>query len=167
MTKIAIVGAAPANKLDAPYGDRDWLIWTCSPKNEGELPRHNAWFEIHRFEDLPDFGPVYWEWLKVLPFVYMYDKHPEIRGSHPYPIAQVRAEFGDYFLTNTFAYMMAMAIRRAPRVIGLWGLSWTPEFIQQRPTILHFAQVARDRGIVVTAPDNMLAARPIYAFGKE
>lgn len=167
MSKIAIVGANPASKLKAPYGDRDWLIWACSYKNESELPRHDVWFEIHRFEDVRGFGPVYWDWLKTLPFVYMYDRHPEIPGSRPYPIAEVRREFGDYFLTNSLAFMMAQAIRLRPEAIALWGLGFNAEFWQQRPTILHFVQIARDRGIEVTAPDNLLAARPIYAFEKE
>jgi len=53
--KIALVGSAPSSVLLAPYGDPSWEIWGCSPGVYYQAPRTEAWFELHRFEQVPCF----------------------------------------------------------------------------------------------------------------
>lgn len=161
--KIAIIGAHSATKLKAPYDDDSWEIWACSNKNESVLPRHDIWFEIHSLDN-PHLGQVYLEWLKKQPFVYMQEAFKDYPGSVHYPIQTVVSLFGEYFFTGTVSYMMALAILEKPEEIGLWGFSQCPEYKEQRSSILHFVQLARDAGIKVTAPAGLLDAAPLYGY---
>jgi len=96
----------------------------------------------------------YHEWLKQMRLVYMPECDPEIKGARPYPKADMLTEFGPYFFTSTIAWMQALAIGFKPEAIGLWGIEGKDDWGSQRPGILHFTQVARDRGITVTVPSN-------------
>ncbi len=162
--RIALVGAHRATKLLAPYGDGDWHIWSCSPSNESELPRHNAWFELHKLDVVAKMGPVYGDWLRSLPLVYMQQQYPEIRGSHPYPIDSVIREFGRHFLTGTLSFMAALAIQHKPDVIGFWGVGTCPEYSHQLPSLWYFMQIARSRGIEIRADSGLLDPPPLYGW---
>lgn len=163
--KIALVGAHRATKLDAPYDDPDWLIWSCSPRNESELPRFDAWFELHGRDVFETFGPIYNKWLRTLPHVFMQEHYGDIPGSRPYPLDSVRKEFGPYFFTGTPAYMLALAVQQAPPGIGLWGFGACPEYSHQRSSIFYFVRRAQERGIMVTGSAGVLDPPPLYAFG--
>ncbi len=162
MTKIAIVGAHRATKLDAPYDDAEWTIWSCSPRNESELPRHDVWFEIHPAWEFAKISPVYEQWLGVQPFVYMQKVLPEYPGSVAYPLERVQDAFGPYFWTGTVSYMMALAILQEPDVIGLWGFGQCPEESEQKPSIWHFIVEAERRGIEIVASKELLDPPVIY-----
>ena len=167
--KIAIVGAHRETKLDAPYNEPDWKIWTCSNANENELPRHDIWFELHDMND-PVFrdraGPVYLEWLKTLPFVYMQKAYEFYPGAKEYPLEKIIGAFGPYFLSGTISYMMALAILQKPETIGLWGFGRCPEYQYQQQSILYFVQTATDRGIEVISPSfpALLKPNPLYGY---
>lgn len=163
-TKIAIVGAHRATKLLAPYQDAAWAVWSCSRSNENELPRHDQWFELHKHEEFVDLGPVYLEWLKGLPTVYMQGRFPEYPGSKEYPLNRVLAEFGPYFFSGSISYIFALAILERPETIGLWGLAPCPEYMHQKPSLWHFITEARRRGIEIEAPPDLLAPPPLYGW---
>lgn len=103
-------------------------------------------------------GEVYYEWLKRQPVVFMQRPYDEFPNATVYPVARVVREFGPYFLLNTICYMMALALLRGPDAIGLYGISTAPEYRKYRLGILHFVQIARDRGVDVWVPP---AARDI------
>ena len=117
--KIAIMGSAPSSLRLAPFGDPSWKIWGCSPGLFPNVPRVDAWFELHRWEppvignpalQKPWFSPEYVLWMAKQKLVWMKDKVPEIPNSHPYPESEIRHLFGDYFFTSSIAWMLAMAI---------------------------------------------------------
>ena len=117
--KIAIMGSAPSSLRLAPFGDPTWKIWGCSPGLFPNVPRVDAWFELHRWEppvignpalQKPWFSPEYVLWMAKQKLVWMKDKVPEIPNSHPYPESDIRHLFGDYFFTSSIAWMLAMAI---------------------------------------------------------
>lgn len=150
MSKIAIVGAHPDTKLKAPYDDPDWTIWSCSMRNESELPRHDAWFEMHKPEFLAKYGPVYPQWLKDQKLVYMQEAYDDIPGAVVYPLDKVRQEIGSYtdeFLKGSVNYMQALAVTEKPEVMGFWGIGDCPEYAHQRQSILFFVHEAVRRGI--------------------
>ena len=166
---IAIVGAHSATKLRAPYDAHDWQIWSLSPKNENALPRCDVWFEMHkRFLTDPDAdGKEYGGWLRGHPFVYMQEQSPLILGSVAYPKNEMMAEFGSGFFTSTLAWMMALAIARRPKMVGLWGVdrNATGEYRDQRPSCLFFAHIARTRGIEFIVPDGCAMLDPDILYG--
>jgi len=173
--RIAIVGAHLTKRF-APFADKDWQIWSCSQRNADkmEIPRCDAWFEIHtngsrKSANYPDYmewlkgQPIvgrcygdeeYRKWVKEQPIVYFQEHDPETPGSRIYPRAEMLAEFGPYFFTSSIAWMQALAITYQPEAIGLWGVEGNDGYGVQRSGILHFVQVARDRGIKVTAPEQ-------------
>lgn len=78
-----------------------------------------------------------------------------------YPHERMVRRFGTYFMTSTFAWMMAMAIdEMAPHgkfapdgsEIGIWGvdMEYGTEYRQQRAGFHHFMALAQQLGIKVT-----------------
>jgi len=68
--KIAMIGTAPSSRMLAPFNDPEWTIWGSSPGNM-DLPRADAWFEIHSnllFPECASYGAPYLEWLKKQTF---------------------------------------------------------------------------------------------------
>lgn len=69
-----------------------------------------------------------------------------------YPVAGITARFGTYFMTSSFAWMMALAIDEGVDEIGLWGvdMEYGTEFRQQRAGLRHFIDLAAFAGVTVT-----------------
>jgi len=144
--KLAIIGSAPSSIGLAPFSDPEYKILACSPGVYPQLPRCDAFFELHRFEpgvvgkpstQKPWFSPEYVAWMGMQKLVWMYDVVPQIPGSRRLPVEDLEAKYGTFFFTSSIAWMMACAIEdileeRAQRradgldplqdVIGLWGV---------------------------------------------
>ncbi len=155
----------------APYDDPDWLIWACSTDNANKLPRVDAWFELHG--DLGWANPPPWEhnyiaWLNAQPFDLYVQLTELFPKGIPYPKEEMVKEFGPYWFTSTFAWMMALAITKKPEVIGLFGadMAASTEYGSQRPAIIYFSQVAAQQNIAVYAPpeSDVLQSPPLYGY---
>lgn len=161
--KIAIVGAHPGSRLGAPYDDPGTEIWSCSQRNENELPRTDRWFELHQRAAI-DGNPPYIAFLATLPLVYMQQRFDDIPGSVPYPIDRMVKRFGREFFAGTVCYMAALAIAHDPEEIGLWGIeAGNAEYASLRLPLQHFIHVARREGIRVTCPDHLREGR-LYGY---
>ena len=169
--KIAIIGTAPSSRGLAPFNDPSWKIWSCSAGNMNGIPRVDAWFEIHSNLLWPEheaFGRPYIEWLNKQTFpVYMQDSSLVPRAT-PLPKNELIAEFGRYFFTSSFSWMIAFAIKSGANEIGLWGVDMASrdEYILQRSGGHYFIQEAMRRGIKVTLPpeSDLLQPPPLYGF---
>ena len=168
--KIALVGTAPSSRGLAPYGDTSWEIWACSAGNQNQIPRVSAWFEIHTNLLWPEnehFGRPYIEWLKQQTFpVYMQDQTLVPRAT-PFPRKELIDEFGPYFFTSSFAWMLAMAIKKGASEITLYGIDMASrdEYILQRPGAYYFFREAKRRGIKVSAPYESDIMQPPGLYG--
>lgn len=171
--KVALIGTAPSSRMLAPFNDPSWEIWGCSAGNRGVLPRVNRWFEIHANMLWPEnaaWGPDYLNWLRQQPFpVYMQD-NTFLPNAIPLPRDELVAEFGPYFFTSSFAWMMAMAIKEGAKEVMLFGIDMASreEYIIQRPGAYHFFQEARRRGIKISAPYESDIMQPpgLYGFSE-
>lgn len=169
--KVAIIGTAPSSRDFAPFNDPEWTIWACSPGNMNILPRVDAWFEVHSNLMWPEhqsYGAPYLEWLKQQKFpIYMQDQR-FVPNATPLPINDLVKEFGKYFFTSSFAYMMAMAIMHGATDIALFGVDMASrgEYIMQRAGGQFFIQEAAKRGIRVHLPhESDLAQHPgLYGY---
>ena len=155
MTKIAIIGTAN-HRSEAPYSDPSWTVWGVSPKNIGQIPRWDEWFELHDFDVVGDFGPELKAFLKTdhgKP-VWMHKKYCTTYPVRPFDFDAMRKTFGEFFFTSSIAWMLAKAILENPSEIGIWGVDMghETEYRDQRAGCQHFISVARDRGIRVTLP---------------
>lgn len=149
---IAVCGSNPHTKHLAPFGDKSWLIYACSPDNSphglnpqncSPLPRVDAWFEIHNpvFDKTRPYA--YLDWLRNIPRVFMRDHVAmnlrDANGAPIFPTATLYNEkamkerFGPFTFTSSIAFMMAQAITDIERLrtlgktvdlpeIGLWGI---------------------------------------------
>ncbi len=179
--KIAIIGSAPSSVRLAPYGDKSWAIWGCSPGAYGEIPfgRTDVYFELHRWEpstpgdprdpaNKPWFSPEYARFLERHEGpVYMSAAVPTVKNCLVYPYADMTAEFGPYFWTSSMAYMLALAIKMRPRAIGLWGVDMAAhaEWAAQRPGCQHFMGLAASIGIKIVVPPESDLLQPPTPYG--
>ncbi len=117
--KIALIGSAPSSIKLAPYGDPAWQIWGCSPAVYPQIPRAEAWFELHRWEppvigkaeqQVAWFSPEYCLWMARHQLVWMAEAVPEIPNSRRLPAEELVRKYGTYFFTSSLAWMFAMAI---------------------------------------------------------
>lgn len=191
-TGIAILGTAGTSMALAPFKDKSWAIWACSP---GAYPvcaqnRSDVWFEPHRWLPTapgqfgapgtrPWFSPEFHEFLSAHKGpVFMSVVQPSIPASVRIPFEELIQKYGPYFWTSTIAYMLAMAIEAlAQRAqagekvsIGLWGVDMcsTEEWAYQRPGCQHFLGVAMGLGVnIVLAQESDLMRPPtMYGIGE-
>jgi hypothetical protein len=168
--KIALIGTAPSSRMLAPYHDPSWTIWACSPGNMGALPRVDAWFEIHGSLLWPEnkhYGEPYIKFLSELKIpVYMQDKR-YCTNAIPLPKDELVKEFGPYYFTSSFSWMMAYAMHRGCTEMALYGIDMASrdEYILQRPGAYHFFNEARKRGIKISAPYESDIMQPPGLYG--
>ncbi len=171
--KVACVGTAPSSRMLAPYADTSWTIWGCSPGNMKILPRVDAWFEIHGSLLWPEnkhYGEPYLAWLneQKIP-VYMQDQR-YLPQAISLPLKELVKEFGPYYFTSSFAWMMAMAMHMGAKEIALYGIDMASrdEYILQRPGAYHFFQEAKRRGVKMSAPYESDIMQPpgLYGFSE-
>lgn len=171
--KVAVIGTAPSSRMLAPFADPSWKIWACSPGNMNILPRVDAWFEIHVSLLWPEnehYGKPYLAWLNQQKFpIYMQDNR-YLSQAIPLPVDELVKEFGPYFFTSSFSWMMAMAMREGAKEIALFGVDMASreEYILQRPGAYHFFQEGKRRGIKMSAPyeSDILQPPPLYGFSE-
>ena len=172
-TKVALVGTSHHTTFNVRryFGNPDWEIW---PINDmygmfPELLDHaTRWFQLHSLEYLVDQRNMSVERLKTVKFpVYMQKHYEEIPTSVAYPKEEILKEFGYYF-TNSFAWMMALAMREKFKEIHLYGIDFATEveYFQERPAMEYYIGLARGRGIKVFVPQesDLLKSSFLYGF---
>lgn len=179
--KVAIIGTAPSSRDLAPYQDMSWEIWACSPGNMNAVPRVDAWVEIHGNLHWPpiaqQYGTNYIQWLSKQPFpVFLQNEmHHKKYFSHgiDFPRRELLLHFGkwaQYFFGSSFAWMVALAIYKGYKEIGLYGVDMASkdEYIFQRQSFYFWMFIADQRGIKITIPlESDLAQRPsLYGFSE-
>lgn len=174
--RVAILGTAPSSRMLAPFDDPSWQIWSCSPGNMGIIPRYDRWFEIHVTLHWPEnqhYGRPYLNWLRTLKCpVYAQPLYANPTGELPnamaYPKDKMVEEFGPYFFTSSFAWMIALAIYEGAEEIALFGVDMASrdEYILQRPGGYYFMTECKRRGIKIGAPyeSDILQPPPLYGF---
>lgn len=173
--RIAILGSAPSSVKLAPFHDKRWQIWSCSPANlQQRLPRIDVWFEMHSwsFEQKQASNPAYYNWVKRQKTVIMQQKDPEIPGSIAYPLDEIKKRWpwgSRYFLTSSPALMMAFALLQNPECMGLWGIDMAghTEWQWQRPGCHYWmeqAEVYNDCRIVTPGEADIMQPPPVYGY---
>ena len=167
--KIAVCGSAVSSIHYAPYGEKDWEIWSCSPANKGQ-PRVDVWFELHNPTVKEREGLTEWlEWLKKQPIVYMQKPYPGYQGARPYPLKEIIEKYGPYWWTSQMSYMLALAIEQKPHTIGIFGVDMaaTSEYNQQRLAFQHFIYyIIKETNIQLVVPpeSDILEHAPLYGY---
>ena len=168
--KIALLGTAPSSRDLAPFNDPDWEIWACSSGNYKSLPRSDVWFEMHAMDRMgndPRFT-LYLAFLAKHPKVYMQYQEPKIPGSVAYPKKEIVEEFGDHCFGGSVPWMLALAIKQNPEVIGFFGIDMADikESGHQKCSCHCLMFEGRKRGIQFYAPpeSDILQPMPLYGY---
>ena len=167
--KIAVCGSAISSVGLAPYQEKDWEIWSCSPANKGQ-PRVDVWFELHNPTVKEREGLTEWmNWLKEQPIVYMQKTYPGYKGARTYPLQQIIAKFGPFWWTSQLAYMLALAIEQNPQTIGIYGVDMAAnsEYSQQRIAcqfLIHYIIKHTEIELVVPPESDLLEHAPLYGY---
>lgn len=169
--RVAIIGTAPSSRMLAPFNDMTWDIWVCSPGNMGNMPRVDAWFEIHKNLHWPEhegYGKSYLDWLSKQPFPVFMQDCSYFPHAAPFPADELIQKFGDRFFGSTFAWMVAYAIHRGYKEIGLYGVDMASkdEYIQQRGTFQFWFYKCEELGIKITIPpeSDLLEKPTLYGY---
>ena len=133
MRKIALIGTAGSSNK-APIDDESWEIWGVSSRGK-HITRATRWFELHRLAgETKEFRD---EWRShVGSFIgdtplYMIWPEPDLaKNIKEFPVDYLSQRYGTYFMTSSFAWMMAMAIEELRPLdkdpvegqIGIWGV---------------------------------------------
>jgi hypothetical protein len=158
-----MVGTGPSG-VAAPYEDLSWEIWGVSSRLPHVI-RADRWFELHRIEGEERDWAEEWR-VAVKKFVgevplYMIYPEPDIAVNVvQYPTDRIAARFGTYFMTSSFAWMMAMAIdelrpfggKPVEGEIAVFGvdMEYGSEYVQQRAGFRHYIDLARMLDIPIT-----------------
>lgn len=163
MRQIALVGTAESG-VDAPFNDPEYEIWGVSARAP-YVTRADRWFELHRLDGEPREWVDNWRnIIKVFSHdleLFMFYPEPDLGPKvTQYPIDRITHRFGTYFMTSTFAWMIALAIdemcpldeKWEPGEIAIFGvdMEYGTEYRQQRVGFRHFIDLARILGITVT-----------------
>ena len=175
MRKIALIGTADTG-VDAPYDDESWEIWGVATR-AAYTTRATRWFELHRLEgEGPDWAAKWRKSLKIYTddceLWMMYPEFDLAETVIVYPSETISERFGTYFMTSSFAWMMALAIdelrplngKPTDGVIGVWGveMEYGTEYRQQRAGMRHFLDLAKQLGIgVARLVSGGLAYEPV------
>ena len=177
--RIAIVGTAPSWKA-CPWDDPGLLIWGLNDAYVLNLPRVDAWWEMHPLDHMhfrkmdqrviheQDVPAGYYvrpeghlQQLQAMATtipVYLQAEPPQgwPVNARRFDIERAVAEFGDYFASGP-AYMVAQAIWDGAEEIQVWGihLETEAEYREQRPNFEFMLGIAKGRGIrIVMAPQS-------------
>ena len=160
--KLAIVGAEPHTRENAPYNDLDYDIWTFSDWLLADwLKRCDAIIEIHGIEVYRNHprSPGYWDALQkaTIP-VYMYPfADTKVKSSIEFPLDGVLEMLnkaktnGQPFknLNCTTVYAIALGIYQQYEVIDIYGVELWPDspYNKQRADFAFWVGFAAGRGI--------------------
>jgi len=177
---VCIVGMSSTREqwwLDGHYGD-GYEVWGLNQGNFAFAPvilgQFTRWFQIHPLGGMMGRyqNPGYREWLKICPVpLYMAEAIPGIPASITYPFEEVVAAVGsNYFATNTFGYMLGLAILEGFSEIRVYGCNMGDNDLGDRyarPCIEFLLGLAAGRGAKVWVPEESsllkgnLYARPV------
>lgn len=173
MKSVAIVGGAEATAQFAPFKDPDWDIWGLA-WHTAALERINLLFDIHdpafkaeapyRLHYNSHRNQRYIDKVNASGIPIMCDPKAlaSFRNGTAYPLDEIRASFPKRdFLECTISYMIAYAIYKGVKRIGLWGCHFTgkEEYQYQLPSTTWLLGYAEAKGVeIVMGPGGPLLA---------
>lgn len=166
--KLAIVGAHPDTRSDAPWLDESFDIWLVNEwANTDWCKRWDALLQLHKpkYYRSPnnENDPNHWNWLQREhegKIIYMQAADPLVPNSVAYPLEEVNAEllagltYKGMAVENyksSVAYAIALAVYQGYEQIDLYGVEMEhiSEYHSQQPNMSFWVGVAIGRGVKV------------------
>lgn len=175
LRKVACLGGAKSIKY-APWADLSWELWSHASCRHLCKREPDAYFDIHPKALWSDpkkktWDPKYHHWLAVnrTP-IYMQERYAEAPAAMKYPFATMVTEFPRGYLTNTLAYMIALALMEGVTHLAIFGCDYHTgsEYGPQRGCAEYWLGVAEGRGVQVLLPPSCdLLNKPSLLYGYE
>lgn len=190
---VAIIGFTQ-HGVNAPWKDKTWDFWGLNDLHamfEAMRPGIFAegcveWFQLHHRGPTGEYpgarDETHTKWLteQTVP-IWMWAHDPTIPASRPYPIREILGSpilphgkpiSEEAYFNNTISWMLALAIARGYKKIGLFGVDMAldgvhgeSEYAFQRPSVEYFIGVARGLGIDVVLPAESEVLKCGYLYG--
>ena len=189
---VAIIGYTP-HREQAPFENPKWKKWGLNDLYL-DLPvisnEQLEWFQIHPWADgrpvqsvldhsagphhPRDANHISWlaEAAKRIP-VWLVEDRPEVPKGQSYPYDEVYTYFNSRYFTNSISYMIALAIMRGFKKIGVYGVDMMTsggagsEYGYQRPScewLLGYAQAKiGPENVIIPKESDLLATAYTYA----
>ncbi len=176
LRKIALLGGCDVTLQHAPWWDHTWELWAhMSCRNQCKR-EPDVMFDLHPPELWKDerkkhWDKTYFQWLKQnhVP-IYMQKHYEEVPASIEYPFTTMITEFPRGYMTNTVAYMIALALMEGVTHIALYGCHYNShtEYGPQRGCAEYWCGIAEGRGVHVQIPPLCdLLNKPSLLYGYE
>jgi len=135
--RVAIVGFTPSKAL-APYNDQDFEFWGLNALyvHEGEIPigRFTRWFDVH---DMTAVNAERVGKYRTLPCpVYLQDVVAGMPNSVKFPKAEIEAQFGSGYFTNSISWMIGMALMMGYKTIAVYGVDMAQDCLAPDANLL-------------------------------
>lgn len=173
LRKIALLGGGNSIRY-APWHDSTWELWShasCRNKCQREP---DLLFDLHppalwRSSEKKYWDTTYYTWLKQnhLP-IYMQEKYPDVPCSIRYPFETMITEFPRGYMTNTLAYMVALALMEGVTHLSVFGCDYSAasEYGAQRGGAEYWLGLAEGRGVQVLIPPTCdILGKPTLLYG--
>jgi len=175
LRKIAMLGGCATIQY-APWHDPTWELWAHASCRHLCKREPDLLFDLHPPALWKDpkkkwWDTSYYKWLQQAHVPIMMQEHyPDIPASIKYPFGRIITEFPRGYMTNTIAYMVALALQEGVTHIGIYGADYTgaAEYIAQRGCCEYWLGVAEGRGVQILLPPTCdLLNRPEKLYGYE
>lgn len=181
--KVYIIGCGATKDL-ADINDKDAEYWGINNLCVRNMPiQWTRWFEIHDIwkdekqgwqrRGNKDFrGQEVIEYLKDLQKlnvpVYMQKSNEIVTNAVPYPLAEIKAQFGDY-LTNSISMMIGLALYEGFDEILMYGVEMQhgSEYYGQKPSVEYWIGLALGMGKKFHIPDESDLLKTKFTYGFE
>jgi hypothetical protein len=152
--------------------DLSWEIWSHASCRDRCKRAPDRYFDIHPpdlWRGQKKWDPGYLNWLKAntVP-IYMQDAYKDIPSSVRYPFETMITEFPRGYMTNSAAYMIALALMEGATRIGVFGCHYAAdtEYGPQRGSMEYWLGICEGRGVHVHIPPTCdLLNRPSLLYG--
>ena len=175
LRKIALLGGATTLKY-APFHDLSWELWAHMSCRKHCAREPDLFFDLHPEALWRDPKKKFWDqqyekWLRQnhVPIM-MQEQYKDIPCSIRYPFESMITEFPRGYMTNTVAYMVALALMEGVTHLALYGCHYdsATEYGPQRGCAEYWCGVAEGRGVQVMIPPKCdLLNRPSLLYGYE
>src|SRR3990167_7703352 len=159
LRKIACVGGA-ASVRSTPWQDPTWEVWAHASCRHLCQRDPDLLFDLHpealwRDPRKKNWDPKYLNWLLTnrMPIM-MQNRYKDVPASIKYPFETMITEFPRGYMTNTLAYMIALALMEGVTHLGIFGCDYRTgsEYGPQLGSAEYWSGLAEGRGVHLLLP---------------
>ena len=158
--KVLLVGRGPS-WTECPFDGEVWATATCFLVDELKDKKFTKAFEVNGIENSEIAISISAARERGIPVI-----SPQPYADEKYPHRAITKEFHNVYLKHTIPYMMAYAIYKGYKTIGLYGIDQGPAWhlVSGKPYVTFWLGIAIGRGVAIEMGRSSL--RWVYGTGE-